>query len=488
MEITTEIREAHERLSRRNIEFLDYVKRNPGAMRAENYHLLELNDPLYTLQPWPTFISRQRVKEMSEASLEVLKLIKSIPRRIFSNDPREISRYYGVSTDLAGYFLYGVTDEHLDNLLARGDFLVTRSGLKCLEFNINTNLGGLNLPLWETLCQAVPVLSRFFSQYNVKPLNKNVYTVMLEHLVNIALSFYPGTGEFNIAVAAPSALVQRAGEAMAGFMNAIFTGFVLPKFSGLKGRVMVCNYSQLETVGEEVFCNGKKVHYIMEWCQGFAPKKILELFKERKILFGNGAVSWLLSTKLNHAVLSEYKDSGLFTPPEREIIETYIPWTRKVAAGETVYRGETVDMKTFLLANRETLVLKPILGAGGRDVQVGRHMSGEEWKALVESALQWEDWMDIHFDRDITETAWYQMAEKAFKVKNWVVQEYVPFPRYLYQWGKDGYVEHHSTWGIFMFGGTYAGTLLRVQPWKTTRGVINCLQGATVSIVFEVDK
>ena len=146
MEIKNHIIKSHEQLSRCNVQFLNFVRENPGSLKAENYYLLELNDPLFKLQPWPTFIDQQVKNEVKNASQGILNLLRSIPGRIFSNDYEKISQYYGISPDLAKYFFYGVTDAHLQRVLSRCDFILSKSGWKCLEFNINTNLGGFDLP------------------------------------------------------------------------------------------------------------------------------------------------------------------------------------------------------------------------------------------------------------------------------------------------------------------------------------------------------
>jgi hypothetical protein len=83
---------------------------------------------------------------------------------------------------------------------------------------------------------------------------------------------------------------------------------------------------------------------------------------------------------------------------------------------------------------------------------------------------------------------WYDIAKKAFQVKNWLVQEYIEPPTYLYQLGENGYAEHHAVWGFFIFGDIYAGGWVRVIPVKNQSGIINCHQGARVSVAFEVDE
>jgi hypothetical protein len=488
MEIKPHVKENHERLSKYNTLFRDYVQKKPESLRASSYGLLDLNDPLFMLQPWPTFIGQKIKTEIIEANLKVLNLLKCIPQRVFANDPGEISRYYGVSRDLADYFIYGVTNEHLDNLLARGDFIITPTGLKCLEYNINTNLGGMSLPLWESLYQATPVIAEFLKQYRVKIQNRNLYTFMFEHLAKAAVKFYRGCDRIHIAIVLPVIYNDPRMASQERYMNTVFNSVLQSQFSHLDGQVSICKYAQLKTAGDNVFYNGKKVHVIVEWSHGYVPHDILELFNKRQILICNGAIAWILSTKLNLALLSENKDSGWFSADEKETIEKYIPWTRKVTNGRVNYKGESVQLKDFILANREKLVLKPLVGAGGKDIHVGLHTPEKEWQNLVEFAMQSNDWQDIHFDESLTEEHWYDIVMKASDVKSWLVQEYIEPSTYMYQLGENGCGEHHAVWGFFVFGNTYSGGWVRAIPTNSKSGIINCHQGAKVSVVFEVEE
>ncbi|MCP4213545.1 MAG: amino acid adenylation domain-containing protein, partial [bacterium] len=73
-------------------------------------------------------------------------------------------------------------------------------------------------------------------------------------------------------------------------------------------------------------------------------------------------------------------------------------------------------------------------------------------------------------------------------MNNWIVQEFIESPPYLFQLGEDGYAEHYAVWGFIFFGETYAGGVLRIAPADNETGIINNLQGARVSVIFEVDE
>jgi uncharacterized circularly permuted ATP-grasp superfamily protein len=210
-----------------------------------------------------------------------------------------------------------------------------------------------------------------------------------------------------------------------------------------------------------VFYKGKKLRVIIEMCHGVVPPKIIESFKSGKVYLINGPISQLLSNKLTLAVLSNYGNSDAFTAEEKEIIDKYIPWTRKITPGSTTYGNETIDdLEHFIGSNREKLVIKPSRGLGGEGICVGLKSSREEWEIALKRAL---------------------------KEKDWLVQEYVRSTPGFYQSGEEGYDYQDMVWGFFIIGSRYIGAWNRVMPGKDNRGVINCHQGATVSIIFEVN-
>ncbi len=110
--------------------------------------------------------------------------------------------------------------------------------------------------------------------------------------------------------------------------------------------------------------------------------------------------------------------------------------------------------------HREELVIKPNNQLGGKDVCVGKKVSPEQWLDAVNTA---------------------------FKQNDWLVQEFAGSSFGLYQTGENDCALHDMVWGFFHFGKRFGGTWLRVMPQRLNKGVINCHQGASVSITFNVD-
>jgi uncharacterized circularly permuted ATP-grasp superfamily protein len=80
------------------------------------------------------------------------------------------------------------------------------------------------------------------------------------------------------------------------------------------------------------------------------------------------------------------------TADERRFLDDVVPWTRRVAERRTVKGGTTIDLMPFILAERESLVLKPAHGYGGRSVLVGDETPPAAWEAAAISGLS-EPWV-----------------------------------------------------------------------------------------------
>ena len=468
MNISPPLKKMYDTLSSYNLRFLEHVKKNPEFLsRSQFSQLFEWVDPSLdvTMQPWPLFISRQARNMFEEVVVKIFKLIKSIPRRLFSNDPLRLSRYYNLPVDFTNMCLYGIDDEFIENMVARGDFIFTPSGLKCLEYNVSVSLGGWEQPIWEAQSLQVPIISEFIKDCKVKITRNRLISHLFEHMARIVRKYMPHENEINIAIAIRHRERLKTMLSMEEPLNQLYKEslHLLDKDGGLKGKVILCNFDQLSVKEEYAFHKDKRIHMILDFYSGEIPFEFMVLFKMRRVLIYDGPLSTILSSKLNLGLLSEHEDSDLFTIEERETIKKYIPWSRKVKTSVTTYGGEKVNLEDFIIANKDKLVLKPSLGYGGNDVHIGYYTPEEQWKELISKAFE-------------------------EKEKEWLVQERIETIPLLFQWGEEGFAECDTSLGLQVFGSQYAGIFVRALPPKYSKGVINVHQGAQVPIAFEVDE
>lgn len=455
MGIAKAVWEAHGHLSAHSVEFLEYARENPGILRRASFSEMLDVYKLAAFQPWPTFISRATRLKMEEAAVKVFQLIKSIFRCIFANDPVKISEYYHLPVDVVKLQLKATNDRHLDNLLARGDFVYSPSGLKCLEFNVSSDIAGLEMPIWQSLYLKIPVINRFLAAHGIKILNENIISLLLSHLLTVFLE--PAAGnpdEINIAVVSPDSRGGAQFVVEQTYLKKIYRKLLSLKYRNLEGEIIFCDYHELE-IGNApggVRYKGRKIQIIVETYTGLVPQEILQQFKQGNVHLYNGPITRLLTNKLNLALLSEHEDSDVFSAEARATIKKYIPWTRKIIPGSLI---------DTMRSNKDRLVIKSPDGYGGDKVFIGRDIAPWKWEDLIQLALGQE---------------------------NWLVQEYVESFPYLYQSGEYGCTEHLAVWGLFVFGSRYAGSWVRVLSKSKKSSVVNSHLGAEESICLEVEK
>jgi len=463
MEITAEMKNIMDKLSRVNSDFIEFVEKNPLARKLSSFESLELYHKYYALQAWPTFINRETKEDFRARAISVCELIKSVPARLFNNDPKKIGAYYQLPENLVKLQLEGVTPDHLANLVGRGDFILTPSGLKCLEFNISAAVSGWQLPEWEARYLSTPVIAQFLKEYQVKINNDNFMGLYLDHVIQSAA--HPvdpaGGGEgsrLNAAMVAEGYGGEEHENPFQTYLTQLYTEKLSQK--SLKGNIYICDHHHLDFRNNAVYFEGNRIHTLTELYHGLVPPGIINAFSTGNLRLLNGPVTSLLSNKFCLAALSEYEDSDLFTSQERKTIKEAIPWTRKILPGETTFRGEKITMENFLVPNKDKLVLKPSIGLGGEGIHIGQGTPRELWEKLVNTAL---------------------------RERKSLVQELVDAPPGLYQVGQDGCAHHDTVWGVWIFGPLYGGSFVRTIPKMGPRKVVNAYTGARISVVFEVD-
>jgi uncharacterized circularly permuted ATP-grasp superfamily protein len=177
-------------------------------------------------------------------------------------------------------------------------------------------------------------------------------------------------------------------------------------------------------------------------------------------------ISNTLRCKIPHvksffAVLTDERNSGLFSIAERAVIQKHIPWTRVVADVKTGHYGEPIELLPFINSHRENLVLKPSDEYGGAGVTLG-----------------WE----------MKESAWDKILQKALEAKNgaWIVQERIPVRRENFPHiSNSGAVEQKNVlvdFAPYLYRGKLSGFLTRLSA----TGLANVTSGGGQVPAFRV--
>jgi hypothetical protein len=115
---------------------------------------------------------------------------------------------------------------------------------------------------------------------------------------------------------------------------------------------------------------------------------LLHAVRDRAVVMVNPFRCKPIHKKAIFAVLTEDGLQSLFTETEQAAIRAHVPWTRRVHEGKATLKGETIDLPAYILAERETLVMKPNDEYGGKGVFLGWEMSSTDWERALQEALR----------------------------------------------------------------------------------------------------
>lgn len=453
----------HAKLSLLNSRFLEEVESDPSFSRRSSFEALDQPSDLiqYPLQSWPLFINGETVRAIEHASVGLCRLLKRIPEAIFGNDPKRIAEFYHLDPAYGALLVELLRDgATLRSLVGRGDFVLTSDGFRCLEFNMTSRLGGWNSVIWSKSYEQVPLVGKFLDQHRAQLRFRDTLRHLFTHVREEARRRGMVGEELNIAFAIPAE--NRAPQRFTEFMSAEYERFVEDDPKLRRGEILVCDYPDLEQRDWQLYLGEHRVHILLEDHGGEVEHKIFSCVMAGTLDLYNGPLTNLLDDKRNLALLSEAAAGGdALSAEERALVEATLPWTRTIAAGETSYGGERVEMVDFLLAERERMVIKPALSGRGIGVHLGPATAPETWAEVVTRAA-----------RDET--------------GSWIVQEYAESLPLFFQNGEEGARAHDVIWGFFVFGEDYGGGFLRMMP-QGAGEVINAARGASEGVFWEVD-
>jgi hypothetical protein len=259
-------------------------------------------------------------------------------------------------------------------------FVSEKGGLRFTEYNAETPAGAAYGDLLSEVFLGLPVMRRFLRTHEVRPLPAR------HHVLHALLDSYrawggterprigvldwkevPTYSEFVVSVdyfrsqgiecviADPREVEYRDGKLMAGdfHINLIYK------------RVLISE--------------------LVQW--GGVDNAVVRAVREGAACMVNPFRCKMLHKKTSLAVLSDERNAELFTPEEREVISTHIPWTRRVEERKTQHEGREIDLLPWIAENREHLVLKPNDEYGGAGILLGWEVSSAEWEEGIRSAL-----------------------------------------------------------------------------------------------------
>jgi len=449
----------HRNLSALDLKFREVAKDSPEFLDRAHFQVQGETKKLlhYRLQSWPTFVGTEKLTELKRVGIEVSRLIRSVPERIFHSDPVKLADFYGLASPGLAAVLFD-PPTGAETMLSRGDLIATASGLKCIEWNFTPSLGGWDTTIITSQLLAASPTARFIESEGLRAAFTDTMLEMFRFVIeDLRSKGIVDSGDLTIAFVTHSGEVPSIAGGLDYFDRELQRTIEAIGLD-LHGQTVACTVEDLMPAGDGLRLEGRRIGAVIELGGNGTPPHVYRQFKGDLVGLYNGPLGLILSNKRNVALLSQHAASGAFAAEERAIIEAHVPWTRLVAPGEIDYEGETHSLAELLIGRQEQFVLKDAGSYGGAGVVLGRFVSPETWRQTLDNALA---------------------------QGNWVVQEILESLPYLYQSGDYGCSIHDVIWGPFVFGERYAGVVLRMQP-NMAGGAVNLSLSATEGIVLEV--
>lgn len=460
--LAEEVRAAHATLSEHGLALVERALRDPSLRRRKTFAALDEPSGFvkYPLQSWPVFVKAERMREIEHANATLCRLVRSLPERVFGLDPGRLARFYGVDETFSSLVVSLLRDPaYLEAVVARGDFVLTVDGFRCLEMNMTGNLGGWRVPLWERLYREVPALTRFVTEEGIEYRCANVVHEIFRHVIRRARARGNLEDALNVAfLVAPENRSQAVVEDYAGRE----LRHCLAEVGIERGEVKVCKAGDLGLDGMNLAAGGRRIHAVFEQDERPPDQNVFRALVAGTVDAYNGPAALMLADKRNIALLSMLRNDRRVPKEDRRVIAEYVPWTRVVRPGPVVFEGVEIDLEELLRSERGRMVLKPAGSAHGTGVAVGRAATPEAWDRAIADALARQGGV-------------------------WVAQEHAESLPFLFQRGAEGVGRHDLVWGLFVFGDTPAGGFLRMMP-QGGEGVVNAARGASEGVVLEVDR
>ncbi|MFN2137705.1 MAG: hypothetical protein ACK2UK_17215 [Candidatus Promineifilaceae bacterium] len=261
-------------------------------------------------------------------------------------------------------------------------FYLHESGdLRFTEYNAEVPAASAYNDTLTKVFLGLPVMGQFLHHYVVNPImtRHDVLHVLLQ-----AYKEWGGTGRPNIAI-----LDWREVPTYSEFE--LFIRF----FEGQGYACQIVDPRDVEYKNGRLSAGDFPIHLIYKRVlitelveRGGLDHPVIQAVRDGNVCMVNPFQCKILYKKSSLAVLSDERNSELFTKDEMKAIRSHIPWTRNVEERKTSYNDLPVDLIPFILKYQERFVLKPNDDYGGHGIVLGWQTNSSGWEQAVTQALE----------------------------------------------------------------------------------------------------
>ncbi len=394
----------------------------------------------------PQVFTADAASETATAGVRLAELISGFPRRVFGEDLDAWVDYLGVPAEdaaLMGEALRQPRLRRVATAFMRPDLVLTDDGLKLVELNVATSLGGLSTLAPYTAATRESAYAAFLAERGLAVDAPDTAAIWLE--VFAGLTRARGEGPLRVFEATADPADLDGGRRF--FVDMIRSA----------GHHISCGLiGDLELTDTGVRFEGEPVdavftaytwHETKEFVPPALTRRLMELDAAGLVDFIGSPAAALHDNKGNLALLHDEAFDGLLSEDERSLVRRYVPVTFRL-------RPETLDRA---VAEQESLICKPASAYGGKDLVFGSGTGDDEWRALLRDRLADAD------ERYVLQARQHPAVVSVPGARPTPEREIVLAP--------------------LVFGGTYAGVFLR-QATPRPQSTINASSGAEVAAVL----
>ncbi|MDX3767883.1 MULTISPECIES: hypothetical protein [unclassified Streptomyces] len=398
----------------------------------------------------PLFRDSLELVSLGRDLSHLMNILTSVPERCFGGNIEAFLAAQGQSSTRSEIIRRGSTGTVAR--YGRADAISTKDGFRVIEFNMGSDIGGVDTPSINDAFLQNPSFRDFAVKHQIGHIN--MASLLAAQLRNIAMSVVgtsdPVVGLIEETDSGGSASQVAAALAECGVQVVMGE---LDGLSSTNGKIVLNGDVPLDVVLRYFF-----VDHLLHEPDGL--KKIDMLMAAQSA----GKTAWFTSldsdaygNKAALALLQHAVVRSTLSDMERELVDRLVPWTRLIGSDfSIVSRREHRQLLEECVGRREELVVKPAFGNNSIGVHMGSRMTDEQWSSLLRSPA----------------------------VKNCVVQErMVPEPERIID-SLTGEVEvWEANWGVFVGESGYSGSFVRALR-ASDEGVIGGSEHTQYGCVF----
>jgi len=328
----------------------------------------------------PHLLSPKQEKILKRINSSLMEIVNSATRLYFEEP--ELRHYFQVSPEAKT--LIDIDPGYPRNVIfARFDAFLEGESFKVIELNCDSPAGAGYADVLEDILFEEKLLQSFFSEYALKR------ELRREKVLASLLEVWEEFGGYE----APNiAIVDWR------------TVRTLPEFESFKTlfeakgyKTTIADPRELTYKGGKLYHKNFRIHLVyrrvifdellehLDECRDF-----IRAYQDKAVCVVNPLRSRLGYTKSLLSILTNPEYDHFFTEEENRVKREHLPWTRRLIDADKFYGGKKMYLVDFLKDEKETLILKPAFGYGGKGVSIGKESKDEDWNSAIDRALKGE--------------------------------------------------------------------------------------------------